>query len=72
MRCRVLCYQSALKPFILSCTSFWFADRLVEALEDYEGGDVDAYSDMSADQSLLSGGHKRRVRTPFLIIGCQA
>lgn len=38
-----------------------FFDRLVEALEDYEGGDGDAYSDMSADQSLLSGGHKRRV-----------
>ena len=35
--------------------------RLVEALEDYEGGDADAYSDVSADQSLLSGGRKRRV-----------
>ena len=35
--------------------------RLVEALEDYEGGDPDAYSDVSAENSLLSGGHKRRV-----------
>lgn len=35
--------------------------RLVEALEDYEGGDGDGYSDVSAEQSLLSGGHKHGV-----------
>ncbi|KAL3150937.1 hypothetical protein ABBQ32_000684 [Trebouxia sp. C0010 RCD-2024] len=40
--------------------------RLVEALEDYEGGDGDAYSDISADQSLLSGGHKRRPSSALL------
>ena len=41
--------------------------RLVEALEDYEGGDPDAYSDVSAENSLLSGGHKRRVSIVFSI-----
>jgi len=40
----------------------------VEALEDYEGGDVDGYSDVSAENSLLSGGRKRRVSMQLLFI----
>jgi hypothetical protein len=40
----------------------------VEALEDYEGGDADGYSDVSAENSLLSGGHKRRVSMQLLFI----
>ncbi len=40
----------------------------MEALEDYEGGDADGYSDVSAENSLLSGGHKRRVSMQLLCV----